>query len=308
MRTELGDMRVIDAHAHFFSRPFFMQFVEALGDELPSDDPYRGLGARLGWELPIADHAALGARWVQEMDRHGLDRMVLIASLPGDEDSVLAAARAHPQRIIGYFMLDPTRPDAGERAGRALAGGLRGICLFPAMHHFHVWEERCYPAYEAAEAAGAVVFTHFGILKIGVRDKLGLPSRFDMRFSNPLDLHRVAKDFPRVTFVMPHFGCGFLREALMVGDQCGNVCVDTSSSNAWMRTMPVPLNLTDVFRAALRVFGPERILFGTDSTFLPRGWRRDIFDAQVQALKSLEVTADAARLIFGGNLVRVLGL
>lgn len=306
MRTELGEMRVIDAHAHFFSYPFFMQFVEALRQGLPRDDPYRGLAERLGWELPTPDHTALGRRWIQEMDKHGLDRMVLIASLPGDEDSILAAVRAFPQRIIGYFMLDPTRADAAERTKKALADGLRGVCLFPAMHHFHVWEERCYPVYEAAQEARAIVFTHFGILKIGVRDKLGMPSRFDMRFSNPIDLHRVAKDFPKTTFVMPHFGCGFLREALIVGDQCPNVCVDTSSSNAWVNTMPIPLTLTDLFRAALRVFGPERILFGTDSTFLPRGWRRDIFDAQVQALKALKVTTQHARLIFGGNLARLL--
>ena len=49
------------------------------------------------------------------MDNHGLDRMVLIASLPGDEGAILEAVRAFPQRIIGYFMLDPTKPDAAER-------------------------------------------------------------------------------------------------------------------------------------------------------------------------------------------------
>ena len=306
MNTELGEMRVMDAHAHFFSHPFFMQFVEALRQELPGDDQYGGLARRLGWELPTPDHAALGRRWVQEMDKHSLERMVLIASMPGDEESILAAARAFPERIFGYFMLDPTRPDAAERTKRALASGLRGVCLFPAMHRFHVWEERCYPVFEAAQAAGAIVFTHFGILKMGIRDKLGLPSKFDMRYSNPIDLHRVAKDFPATVFVMPHFGCGFLREALIVGDQCANVCVDTSSSNAWVNTMPIPLDLTQVFGAALRVFGPERILFGTDSTFLPRGWRRDIFDAQVRVLKGAGVPIQQARLIFGENLARLL--
>jgi uncharacterized protein len=306
VNTVFGEARVMDAHAHFFSYPFFMQFVEALRQDLPGDDAYGGLARRLGWELPTPDHVALGRRWVQEMDKHGLERMVLIASMPGDEESILAAAHAFPGRILGYFMLDPTKPDAAQRTRKALAGGLRGVCLFPAMHRFHVWEERCYPVFEAAAAAGAVVFTHFGILKMGIRDKLGLPSKFDMRYSNPIDLHRVAKDFPATTFVMPHFGCGFLREAMIVGDQCANVCVDTSSSNAWMNTMPDPPDLTQVFRAALRVFGPERILFGTDSTFLPRGWRRDIFDAQVQVLKALEVPIQQSRLILGENLARVL--
>jgi uncharacterized protein len=306
MQTEFGELRVLDAHAHFFSHPFFMQFVDALRQELAGDDPYGALAGRLGWELPTPDHAALGRRWVQEMDRHGLERMVLIASMPGDEESILAAGCAFPERILGYFMLDPTKPDAAQRTKRALESGLRGICLFPAMHRFHVWEERCYPVYEAAAAAGAVVFTHFGILKMGIRDKLGLPSKFDMRYSNPIDLHRVAKDFPGTAFVMPHFGCGFLREALIVGDQCANVCVDTSSSNAWVNTLPIPLDLTQVFGAALRVFGPERILFGTDSTFLPRGWRRDIFDAQVRVLKTLGVPTQQARLILGENLARLL--
>jgi predicted TIM-barrel fold metal-dependent hydrolase len=308
MNTAWGELPVLDTHAHFFSKPFFMQFVQALPDARPSDDPYAVLAKRLGWELPTSDHAALGARWVAEMDRHSVDRMVLIASLPGDEGSVLAAAHAFPQRIIGYFMLDPTRPDAVERSRQALAAGLKGICLFPAMHHFHVWDERCCRVYETAQAAGAIVFTHFGILKIGVRDKLGLPSRFDMRYSNPIDLHRVAKDFPRVTFVIPHFGCGLLREALIVGDQCANVCVDTSSSNAWVEVMPIPLQLSDVFRAALRVFGPERILFGTDSTFFPRGWRRDIFEAQAQVLAAVGVSAEDARMIFGANAKRLLRL
>jgi uncharacterized protein len=307
MNTEWGEVPVLDAHAHFFSQPFFMQFVQALRATLPTDDPYAGLATRLGWELPTSDHVALGKRWVQEMDRHGVDRMVLIASLPDDEESILKAARACPERIIGYFMLDPTRPDAVARSRRALTAGLKGICLFPAMHHFHVWDERCYPVYETAQASGAVVFAHFGILKIGIRDRLGLASRFDMRFSNPIDLHRVAKDFAQVTFVMPHFGCGFLREALIVGDQCRNVCVDTSSSNAWVDTMPIPLDLLDVFRAALRVFGSERVLFGTDSTFLPRGWRRDIFEAQIKVLAALGVAAQDVRKILGGNLKRIVG-
>ncbi len=72
--------------------------------------------------------------------------------------------------------------------------------------------------------------------------------------------------------------------------------------------MPMPLCLADVFRAALRVFGPERILFGTDSTAFPRGWRRDIFATQIEVLKTLDSSPQQRDLVLGGNLVRVLGL
>ena len=44
--------------------------------------------------------------------------------------------------------------------------------------------------------------------------------------------------FPNVSFVVPHFGAGFLQETLMLGAQCNNAYVDTSSSNGWMRTHP----------------------------------------------------------------------
>ena len=68
------------------------------------------------------------------------------------------------------------------------------------------------PIYRAAsERPGVVVFVHMGVLTVGVRDKLGLRSPFDMRFSNPIDLHRAALEHPAVNFVIPHFGAGYFR-------------------------------------------------------------------------------------------------
>ena len=99
-----------------------------------------------------------------------------------------------------------------------------------------------------------------------MRKKLGLPSPFDMRFSNPLDLHGVALQFPQVNFVVPHFGAGYFRETLMLGDLCLNVHVDTSSSNSWVRYAAGVRDLEEVFTRALEVFGPRRILFGSDSS------------------------------------------
>jgi hypothetical protein len=233
--------------------------------------------------------------------------MVLIASVPGDEDSVAAVARASPDRIIPYFMLNPTSDDALARVKRAFADlGLKGICLFPAMHRFHLWEARLLPIYETVAAYGGIVFVHCGHLKVGVRDKLGLPSRFEMRFANPVDLHGVAKIFPNLPFVIPHFGCGYFRELLLIADQCANIYTDTSSSNDWVRFMPYPLDLSTLFAKTLQVLGPERILFGTDSSFFPRGWRKDVFDAQVQVLEALHVPSPQVVQMLSGNIARLL--
>ena len=251
-----------DAHCHFFSTPFF----GALGAD--------GALAKLGWEAP-GTSAALADRWTAELDRHQVARAALIASMPGDAASVAAAIARHPQRFVGFFMVDPTRADAVAQAAAALESGLRTICLFPAMHHVPVHDERARALLDlAASKPGTAVFVHCGVLSVGVRKKLGLPSAFDIRYGNPLDLHAVALRYPQVPIIIPHFGAGFLREALMVADLCPNVLLDTSSSNGWMKY--VGMTLAATFKQALAVVGPERLLFGSDSSFFPRGWVADV--------------------------------
>jgi predicted TIM-barrel fold metal-dependent hydrolase len=90
----------------------------------------------------------------------------------------------------------------------------------------------------------------------------------------------------------------------MLVDLCPNVLLDTSSSNHWI-AYESGLTLVDVFRQALLVAGPSRLLFGTDSSFFPRGWNRPVYDAQFQALRQLAVPEPDLALIFGGNFDRI---
>ncbi len=301
MQSPWGDLAVCDAHVHFFSPAFFASLAQQRG--LPPAE----IGRMLDWRIP-ASAADLAAAWRGELDRHGVARAALIASIPGDEDSAAAAVALHPDRFYGYFMANPLAPGGIARVRQALAGGLlRGVCLFPAMHRYSAADPRVRPVFEAAAARpGAVVFVHCGVLTVGVRRKLGLPSPYDMRYSNPIDLHAVALEFPQLNIVIPHFGAGYFREALMLCDLCPNVCLDTSSTNAWMRYQPESLTLADVFRKALAVTGPERLLFGSDSSYFPRGWHAAIFATQVQALREAGISAEHARLVLGGNLDRLL--
>jgi hypothetical protein len=158
----------------------------------------------------------------------------------------------------------------------------------------------------AESTPGTVVFVHCGVLTVGVRDKLGLHSPFDMCYSNPIDLHGVALRHPKANFVIPHFGAGYFREALMAASLCPNIYFDTSSSNSWLRLQPARITLRDVFEKSLSVLGFERLLFGSDSSFFPRGWNRTVFDTQANLLAVMGVEAQHAAAIFGGNLQRLL--
>jgi predicted TIM-barrel fold metal-dependent hydrolase len=294
MQTPWGDCPVSDAHVHFFSRPFF----EALGSQCGKSA--EEVAATAGWTLPPASSADLAGEWAAELDRAGVTSAAVIASFPGDEMSVKAAVATFPTRFYAYAMVNLQ----AETAAAALQGSppLHAICLFPAMHGYSLHDPRVTALLAQAEACSPepAVFVHCGVLTVGVRKKLGLPSRFDMRFSNPLDLHGVALAHPKLKFIVPHFGAGMFREALMLADLCPNVYLDTSSSNSWMRYEG--LDLATVFRRALAVAGAGRLLFGTDSSFFPRGWNYEIFDVQARAMLDLGIAERDARMILGENL------
>ena len=312
-------MSINDAHCHFFSTEFFATLArqrsgpqpvrsrlrEEMERELVAAKLADDICAELQWEAPGSAYT-LAARWVSELDTHGVNRAALMASIPGDETSVAAAVAKHPDRFVGFFMLDPSSPEPAARARRALAElRLRGICLFPAMHRVPLHDQRVQQVVEiAADHRGSAVFVHCGVLSVGVRRKLGLPSRFDLALGDPLGVTRLAMSAPHVPFIIPHFGAGLLREALMAADACPNIYLDTSSSNSWIRYEP-GLTLETVFRTTLDVIGPSRLLFGTDSSFFPRGWQRPLYDLQRAALDAIGVSAEDQSLIFGGNFERL---
>ncbi len=324
-------MIIHDSHIHFLSPGFFATLAQQRGPAAaePASAEHGGPGlqsrptsiaASIGWDDPVSP-AALADRWVDELDRHGVTRAALMATLPGDALSVAQALDRHPDRFVGYFMLDPTQQAAAAYATSALGAGLRTVCLFPAMHRYSLTDPRVDAIFDlvashegpgteptsnaSPRSAGApCVFVHCGVLSVGVRKKLGLPSPFEMRFGNPLDLHALALKFPAVSIIIPHFGAGMLREALMLADLCPNVHFDTSSSNGWIKYTP-GLTLEAVFKTALDVVGADRLLFGTDSSFFPRGWNREVYERQKAALDAIGASADAQGKIFGGNFSRL---
>jgi hypothetical protein len=296
-------MTVHDVHCHFFSARFF----ETLGREKYGQESLATadqVARELGWDAPGSPEA-LADRWIDELDRYRVSRTALIASVPGDEDSVAAAVARHPGRFVGLFMLDASARDAPERATRAFAElGLRCACLFPAMHRYRLDDDRVAKVFEIAAARRAAIFVHCGYLSVSARVRLGIPSRFDLRCGDPLAVAAVAVSFPTVPVIVPHFGAGFFREALMAAEVCPSIHLDTSSSNGWVKYVP-GLTLAEVFRRALAVVGPDRLIFGSDSSFFPRGWHRVICGAQQTALDELGVEAEVGAKIFSGNFERI---
>lgn len=100
----------------------------------------------LGRNLFGAEQSA--GQLLAQMDRAGIDVAVVAPARPPDyhlgpaNDDVLAAGRAHRDRLVPLARLDPNRDDAGEAAHRFLGGGARGIFLHPREEVFAINDPR----------------------------------------------------------------------------------------------------------------------------------------------------------------------
>ncbi|MGD2142806.1 MAG: amidohydrolase family protein [Candidatus Bathyarchaeota archaeon] len=302
MISRIG-IEVVDAHAHFFTantlkawslrgrtREGFERRTRSRTDmtsiELPDES----------WDIP--------KRWVEEMDRYGITS---IGFMVGQEayDEFLEAKKRFPGRFMGYANINPGDQDAAERVRKAANDGFQGIKLYPSSwRDFYAYDEICYPIYEEALRHRLPVFLHFGIT---------IGGQADLRHGNPLDIQIPSRDFPDLDFIIAHFGAGFFRELLLLQYQADNIYMDSSGSNSWMRYLPYDLDVQKIFRKAIEAGGPKKVIFGTDSTFFPRGFRINILEQQYHAVSSLTDEADPVIShediddIFRGNILRLTG-
>jgi len=75
-----------------------------------------------------------------------------------------------------------------------------------------------------------------------------------------------------------------------------------------MRWMPYELNLIDVFRKAVETVGPDRIIFGTDSSYFPRGFSDEYLREQLKVCYSMGLEQRSIEKIFHKNAASLLKL
>jgi predicted TIM-barrel fold metal-dependent hydrolase len=254
-------------------------------------------------ELPD-EEGDVAQKWVDELDKYGIQAMgVMVGKEAYDE--FLEAKKRFPRRFIGYANINPAEDDAAEKVVKAADDGFYGIKLYPSSwKDMKVYDRVCYPVYQEALNHKLIVFLHFGIT---------IGGQADLRNGNPIDIQVPSRDFPDLKFVIAHFGAGWFREVLLMQYQTDNVYMDSSGSNSWMRYLPYDLSLKKVFKRAIIAGGSHKILFGTDSTFFPRGWRFNILETQLEACRELMnesnsfLTEDGLKKIFYSNILDMTG-
>lgn len=301
-------MSIVDAHAHWFCRTFF----EALADESPlpgtREEKLADLASRTGLELPPEDHGAHTARWLAQLDQHGVEHLVAFASHPSEAAPLATALASHPERLSGIALIHPLMDGAAARAEQLLGEmGYRGLLFFPAQHGYRIDDPRAQEVLAVANRARALCYVHCGLFTVPLRDKMGIARTAQPALADPLHLVPAADRAPEARFVIPHFGAGMFREALMAATQCPNIVLDSSSSNSWIGTQATEVSLKQVFERTLAAVGATRLVFGTDSSVFPRGWREDRLAEQRAILEQLGANAEESAAVLGGNARSLLG-
>jgi predicted TIM-barrel fold metal-dependent hydrolase len=300
-------MHVVDFHSHFFGRTFFETLAKQSPQPGSVEEKLGALARKTGIALPEPGARAHLARWLGELEEKHVEHLCTFASVPEELPDVVEAAAASEGRVSAFALVNPRVEGVADKvAGLLAAKQIRGVLLFPALHHYRIDGPEAAPLLAVLARERAILFVHCGLLIVKLRELLGLPPVQDVRFADPLNLIPAANAHPDASFVIPHFGAGLFRETLLAGAQCPNIHVDTSSSNSWTATQQPKPTLTQVFERALEVYGPSRVLFGTDSNTFPAGWRRDRFDQQHQALTDLGASAADQELVFRKNALRLL--
>jgi len=302
MLSKVG-IEVVDAHAHFFTASTLKAWSLRGRTREGFEQRTRSRTDMTSIELPD-ESTDVAQQWVDEMDKYGITAMGFMVGAEAYDDFLEAKAR-FPGRLMGYANINPNDSEAAEKVDKAARDGLQGIKLYPSSwSELRTYDAACYPVYEAALKNRFPVFLHFGIT---------IGGQADLRHGNPLDIQVPSRDFPDLNFVIAHFGAGFFRELLLLQYQADNIYMDSSGSNSWMRYLPYDLDIRKIFERAISTGGAEKVIFGTDSTFFPRGFRINILEQQYEAVRSLSEGPDAIvseediDAIFRGNILRLNG-
>lgn len=311
----------IDIHAHYFPQEY-LDLLERSGSH------GTGIGRN---QLAGRDAAALEARF-QMMDTAGVDRQILSVGpqVPYFEDPRLSTEAArlandcyaelvheHPNRFRAFAVTPLPHVEASlAELGRCLDGlGMVGVTATTSVLGRPLSDQVFEPFFAELDRREAVLFLHpagagFGeqTHAFGLTWIVGAPFE-DTVAALHLILSGLTVRYPKVKIIVPHLGGTLPFLLARVDSQHGQVRAaageelpSTLAGRLWYDT--VSHGSVPALRCACEVFGPERLLFGTDYPYLL--W--DKYQRAASYIQEAGLPDSAVEAILGGTAQQLLGI
>lgn len=278
---------IIDVHTHIFPP----EVIANRQDFFAEDPAFRWL-----YDAPQA--RMIGAEeLLRAMEEEGVDKAVVFGFpwrlrrlCQRHNDLVLEAQARHPRHLVAFACVNALESWAAAEAERCLAAGARGLGEL-AFYYEGLGRE----IITALEPLADLCQGYRVPLLLHTNEPLGkaYPGKSPMQLG---DLYELVKAFPELTLILAHWGGGLFFYQLLkkeVPEVLGRVYFDTAASPYLYRPL--------IYKIAVEILGPEKILFGSDYPLLPPSrYRRELAEAGVAPA--------ACDLILGGNAARLLGL
>ena len=278
---------IVDIHTHLFSK----DVREHRENYFDSESAFRLLYESPKSKIVSAEDT------VASMDEDGVDVSVVfgfpwrsLKTARENNDAVAEAVARYPSRLVGFCCLDPTVPGADKEAARCLDAGLSGVGEL-AFYESGIGEDaldRLSPIMDLCRERDVPVMIH-------TNEPVG--HLYPGKTANTLaEIYRLVKRFSENRIILAHWGAGLLFYVLLkkeVADVLRRVWVDTAASPYLYRPEIYPL--------AAKIFGADKILFGTDFPLLrPARYFKEMAAAGL---------SDSDReMILGKNARHLLGL
>lgn len=209
---------------------------------------------------------------VREMDRFGIEKVCAfsLSGLFSDEvfgnDQTIKAINRHPDRFVGFTILNPFRgPEAMRRElERCAALGMRGIKLIPTYQGYPEEGPNIDAACEWAHEHQQIILNHY--------------------WGGPAQMERLVSTYPDACFFTGHTTMAY---------------ADIMQKYENLYVCSCPVHQPRIVEQVVAAIGAERFMFGSDLTDLPVAWGfGPILFARISEAEK--------RLILGENLRRVL--
>lgn len=184
--------------------------------------------------------------------------------------------------------------------------GAKSIKLYTGHPYGNSWRmddrEVAYPMFERMLELG------IDLVQVHKGDPQGMEPLDDL---HPRDVHQAALDFPEMNFIVHHLAFPFEDAAIDLGSRHPNVYLAMSTWINMIKTAPVETAMR--MGKLLRWCSPEKVLWGSESPIWPRAqhlldlsWDFQIPEDLRKGWGFPEITDEDRRLMFGGNMLRLL--
>ena len=199
-------------------------------------------------------------------------------------EQIAALTREYPGRVYGLADYDPTDIRAGvDKVERDVEQfGYKGVYIHAYGYDLPLDHRKYYPLYSMCEAKGITVSMQTGHVLEAMPSEHG----------RPIQLDRIACDFPKLTMVGTHTGYPWVDEMISVATKWPNVYISLS---AWL---PQYINPSLIGFLKSRT-GREKVLYGSNGL----SWER--YNA---GFEKMDLDPAVLNKVMCDNAVRVFGL